>query len=717
MLLRYLSLPVVLGSFSVCAFGQDFVSSSPDQAGSNLDSPDRVVIRGSNIPYYEAETANTATKTDTPLLDTPQTVTVIPRQLLDDQATLTIPEALSNVGGVNTGGTYRDYDIYSIRGFFGTGFTYLDGLRVDRQSEFQEDPFGLQRIEVIQGPASVLYGQIPPGGLVNLVSKMPQKTNFTNVSVGGGSFNLAETGVDTNGVLNASGSIYGRINLLWRQYGNFTDDVDPSQRLLFAPSLTIELGKHTTLTLLGQYYHDWRSIAFPLPAYGTVLPNPNGRITRFRNVGEPETYPNDADNWRVLLGYQFEHRFNDVFAFRQNARASFNETAFQGLYPSYLTNTTDPTAPYYYSRLERFSYDNHENYTTLGLDTSLLATFDTGPWAKHTALVGVDYYYGYNITKGRFGSAPPIDLYNPQYGAPIPSAAPFLSTVTENSQVGLYFQEQVKLFDRLSIVGGGREDFIDNDITQRIPPGSRSSDSPSAFSPRAGVVYEVLPKQVSAYFSWSKSFQSNPTYQSVGGGQIAPEEGEQYEFGAKADLFNGKLSSALAFYRIERTNVPTVDPSNPFFYVVTGAERHRGIDFNTTASPIKGWDTIFAYGYIDARVIEDNSGLTGKRPVDVPEHTFNLFTKYTIQDGALRGLGFGAGYHYQTNQAGDAANTFRLPSYGFLNLSAYYKRGRFSAQVNVNNVTNERYATGSYSNLYVQEGDPVNVRTSFGWHF
>ena len=299
---------------------------------------------------------------------------------------------------------------------------------MDRSSELQVDPFGLQRVEVIQGPSSVLHGQIPPGGLVNLVSKTPPKgTDFTNVGVGGGSFSTwRKPAWDPNGTLNASGSIHGRINLPWRQYGNFTDAVDPSQHRLFAPFLTVELGKHTTLTLLGQYYHDWRSIAFPLPAAGTVLPNPSGRVTRFRNVGEPDTYPNGADNCRVLLGYQFEHRFNDVFTPRQNARAAFNETVSRDPNPSVL-KADDRT-------LERFA----------------------------------------RVTKD-----------------------------------------------------------------------------------------DTLPN-------------------------------------------------------------------------------------------------------------------VGNRPLDVPEHTFNLFTKYTIQNGALRGLDFGVDHHHQTDQAGDSANTFRLPSDGFLK------------QVNVNN---ERHAT------------------------
>ena len=708
MLSRHLLVPVALCALAGPCFGQEFASSTPATVNPDGSTTDRVVVTAFGIPIYGAEDAVSGTKTDTALLDIPQTVNVVTRQVLDDEAVLTLPEALNNVGGVNTGGTYRDYDIYSIRGFFGTGFTYLDGLLVDREGAFQEEPFGLERIEVIQGPASVLYGQNPPGGLVNLISKTPQKTDFTNTTAGGGSFGLAEFGVDSNAVLNQSGSVYGRLNFFYRQYGTFTKGVDPSERLYFAPALTIELTKKTRLTLLGQYYHTWNNIGFPLPAYGTVLPNPNGDLSIRRNVGEPGTYQSASDSWRVLLGYQLEHHFNDVFTLRQNARAGFHESDFQGLYPSFISEDL--------RTLYRYPYENHENYTTLGLDTLLLAVFDTGPDIKHTALVGVDYYYQYDIVKGAFGTATPLDLYQPVYGIHPGGITPFSNTITDASQTGIYFQEQVKLFDRVSIVGGGREDFVSNDLTDRRAK-TENNASPTAFSPRAGIVYEILPRQVSAYFSYSESFQSNPGYLNAAGSQIEPEAGEQYEIGVKADLFNGKLSSTVALYQIDRSNVPTADPLTPNVYVVTGEERHRGVDFNTAASPIKGWDIIAAYGYIDARVTRDNTLPIGARPLDVPEHTFNLFTKYTLQDGPLRGLGFGVGFHYQTKMEGDAANTFQLPSYGTLNLAAYYQRGRFSAQFNVLNVTDERYATGAYNTLYVQEGDPISVRGSVGWHF
>ena len=288
--------------------------------------------------------------------------------------------------------------------------------------------------------------------------------------------------------------------------------------------------------------------------------------------------------------------------------------------------------------------------------------------------------------------------------------------MTDDSQVGIYFQEQVKFFDRLSLVAGGREDFLSTNVAQRI--GSTDTDKDiRKFSPRAGIVFEVVPKQVSTYFSYSRSFQANPGFMDINGQQLSPEEGEQYEVGAKADLFNGRLSSTLAFYHITRTNVPTPNVANQFVYVVTGEQRHRGIDLNTTLSLARGWDLIASYGYIDARVTKDNTLPVGVRPLDVPEHTFNVFTKYTLQETALKGLGVGLGFRYLTKQEGDAANTFTLPSYGVLDAAVYYQRGPFRAQVNVNNVTDERYSSGAYNQLFVQPGDPINVRGSVGWSF
>ena len=179
------------------------------------------------------------------------------------------------------------------------------------------------------------------------------------------------------------------------------------------------------------------------------------------------------------------------------------------------------------------------------------------------------------------------------------------------------------------------------------------------------------------------------------------------------------MTGLLALYHIVRTNVPTPDETNPFFLDAVGEERHQGVDFDTTFSPVKGWNFIMSYGFIDARVTADQHipSRVGLRPAGIPEDTYSLWTKYTLQTGCLRGFGAGIGFRYLTQQEGDAANTFTIPSYGLLNLALYYSRGRFRAQVNVRNATNERYFLGSYSAYQVQPGDPLAVYSSAGWNF
>ena len=693
-----------LSLFAVSLRAQDLVRADLDPA-----TTDRVTVYGDAVPAYGSPDATTATKTDTPILDIPQSVTTIPRQLIDDQGDVTLDQAIGNVASVTVGGPYREFDEYRIRGFNGNGHTFLDGLTLDTEVNFQEELFGLERVEVLQGPASVLYGQGTAGGLINLISKTPKKEQFVNFTSEGGSYGELETGLDMNAPLNASGSVYGRINLAYHQLGEFTDGVDPSRRLFFAPSLTIDLTRNTRITFLGQFYEEWQNIGAALPAVGTVLPNVNGRISIFRNIGEPDTYPFRLDARRVQLGYQFEHRFDDIFTLRQNLRVGLHKADFRGVL-DYALDADQRT-------LERYTDDAPDVYTTLGIDTSLVGKFVTAPWLAQIALIGVDFYYLDDHFKDIEGSIASLDLFRPTYGAQPYDIAPDIDEPLKTTATGLYFQDQVKLFERITIVAGGREDFVTNDVTDRLAHVDYDRSS-TAFSPRAGVVYEVVPKAVSGYFSYSRSFLSQAFDLTSSGKPLSPEKGEQYEVGMKVDAYEGRLSGLLALYDITRTNVPTVDPVNPNFFEATGEQRHRGVDFSSTFTPVKGWEAIASYAFIDARVTRDNSAdRVGKRVLGVPEDTVSLWTRYTLQSGFFKGAGAGVGFRYLTNQAGDAANSFALPSYELLNLALFYTRGRLTAQVNVDNVTDKRYFVGSFSRFQVEPGTPIAVRSSLEWRF
>ena len=491
---RTLCCTVGFACFTSFLAAQELAKPDPSASESIL------VTAGDFSPYSEPD-ATTATKTATPVIDVPQSIITVTRQLIDDQNDVMLDQALENVAGINTGGPYRDFDEYRIRGFNANGRTFLDGLTVDTEVNFQEELFGLDRVEIVQGPASVLYGQGPAGGLVNLISKTPKQTTFTNLTLEGGRFGEFEAGIDMNTTLNESGSVYGRVNLAYHQVNEFTDDVPPSRRLFFAPSITIDLTRNTRITFLGEFYEEWQTLGPSLPAVGTVAPNVNGPISIYRNIGEPDTWPFRTDGRRGLFGYQLEHRFNDVFTLRQNLRAGIYKADFRGIL-GYELEPDERT-------LDRYPLDDPDIYQTVEVDTSLVAKFATGPWVNQTALAGVDFYYFHDLFKDIEGSIAPIDLYNPRYGAQPYGFATDVDQLLNSYTTGIYFQDQIELFQRVTIVAGGRGDFVNNDLVDYLAH-AEDDGRDTAFSPRAGIVYEILPKTLSTYFSWSRSFLSQP---------------------------------------------------------------------------------------------------------------------------------------------------------------------------------------------------------------
>jgi iron complex outermembrane receptor protein len=653
---------------------------------------------------YGIQDATSATKTKTPLLETPQAISVVPRTLLDDQGARRLDDVLKNVAGVTPGGYYSDWDYYRLRGFDAAFTTYWDGFRGDYGKN--AELFGLERVEVIKGPASSLYGQGPLGGLVNLVSKHPRPYAFADAYFTVGSYNFYEPAVDLNAPLNQAKTVYARFNALYRDQESFVDYVH-KRRMFVAPSLTWEIGPETRLTILTQYVHDWDTLGFPLPAKGTVLPNSNGDIPISRFVGEPEN-SNEVEQWWARVGYEFRHQFNQIFSLRHNLNASrLWQNWDHILYPASL-DVDERT-------LYRYPYGYREELDRLGMDTALEAQFTTGS-IQHHALFGVDYYYNRSETTTQQidyadfpGSYPAIDLFDPQYGAPLPAFASLTKSRTNSDLVGLYLQEQVELFDRLTLTAGGRVDFSSNE-----------GESVDAFSPRVGVTYEFIPG-AALYANYSESFNPQWFSTDASGKPVDPETGENFEVGLKTALLDGRFNSLLALYQLTRQNVATANlgTPDPFDSVVSGEQRSRGVEWENALQLLPGWDLTVAYTYNDAEITEDNTLPVGARLQGAPEHAFNVWTKYTLQNGPLKGLGFGLGGRYYTEQEGDStySNPFKLPAYGVMDAAVYYERERFLAQVNINNALDERYFVGSYNDLYVLPGEPFTVRATLSWLF
>lgn len=720
-------------------------STSANSAGSTTLDPVVVTASAGQATDYAAPLDNTAgLKADIPLLETPQAISVVQEQLIRDQGTPKLEKVLQNVAGVSPGGYYSEWDYYRIRGFDSAFNTYLNGLRGDYGTN--AETFGMERVEVIKGPASTLYGSAPLGGIVNLVSKRPKHDFGGELGFTTGSWDTYEGTLDINiplvspyaapaapaaaapsgkGVVSSKNPVplstastttssdgfgaYFRLNTLYRDAGSFTDYYS-FDRLYIAPSLTLEFGSDTTLTLLTDYTKDDGIFAMPLPARGTVLPNPNGPIPIERFIGIPgKTSMIELETLR--LGYEFRHRFNQILSVRQNFRYTDLEQTWRApVYPSSLS--ADESTLYGYP----YGYDKGK-LETFAVDTALDAVFDTGS-VKNTLTFGFDYYHSDDYSRTSQidyadfpGSYIALNLYHPNYNIPLPRYSSSETTSESQENAGLYFQEHAKLTDKLSLTLGGRYDWV-----SREADGDKADDG--AFSPKAGITYEFIPG-LAAYTNYSRSFQPQWFSTGANGDPVSPEEGENWEAGLKYSILDGKVTGLISGFQLTRENVATSNQAtpDPFDATISGEQRSRGFEFETAAELAPGLNLTAAYTYIDAEVTEDNDIKVGTPLVGVPEQAVSAWLKYQLQDGPLKGFGVGLGGRYYTSQSGDTNHTFEIPAYGLVDAALYYERGKFRAQINFNNILDRKHFTGSYDELYVLPGQPFNVSASLTWKF
>lgn len=645
----------------------------------------------------------TGTKTDTPPHTQPQSISVVDAAFIREQHAIKLEEAIRNVAGVTVGGYYNDWDYFRIRGFSAGDNTRQDGLFTAPGYWITPDVSGAETVEVLKGPASMLYGKSALGGLVNIVSKKPKADEFSNVLISAGSRDFVELGVDAG--TSFGGDEFGvRLVGTSRTRGSFVDGVDDSQRLYLAPSFTWWAGDNTTLTLLGHYQKDDLNAAWPLPASGFITSNPNGDLPISRNVGEPG-FQNQVKNERKVLGYELAHRFNERMALRQNLRVSKVDEDFQGIYPQLLN--PDGT-------LDRMVYTSVGDFMLAQADTMVDLRIDTGP-LRHDVLVGLDLMYSRYDAFGQYASIDPLDIFNPVYGATPGALTPYTDSRTTTRTIGVYLQDQVTIAEHLTITAGMRWDNIDDEVDEALT-NSTSTSEDSALTWRVGVAYQFHPV-ASAFASYSTSFTPQPYNTDVNGDIVDPEAGNQIETGVRAIDPQGRYQTTVAVFQITRQDVATADLNNPGASIITGEQRSRGVEFDGEVRPTSGWSLIGTYAYIDAEITEDNSLPVGDHLAGVPEHSATAWVKYTLQDTVLRGLGIGLGGRWYSEQAGDLPNTFELPAYTVIDAGLFYERGPLSAQLNVYNLLDKEYAVGSYDDLYVMPGDPLTLRATVAYTF
>lgn len=660
-----------------------------ERAPSNADTQAAGASTGTEtatgpVRGYVATRSGTGTKTDTPLRETPQSITVVTADRIIDQGATTVQDALRYVPGVfaDAYGADSRGDYPRIRGQDPN--IYLDGTRVVNTWNFNEwrpEPYTLERIEVLRGPSSVLYGDTSTAGLLNLVSKRPQAESANEIGVQYGSFNRKQVQLDSTGKLTKDGEWLYRFIGVFRD-SNMQTDYVKDDRIVLAPSLTWRPTNNTSWTVLGTYQKDTTgsSTAF-LPHEGTLYPGPNGFIPVQRFASEPgfDKYQTETG----AISSLFEHSFSDGLKIRQNLRYAHVEGIYRSMWPDLnFVDPSDPNYPFLDSSrrtMARSVWNRETVKDSLTSDSNAELKLHTGAVA-HKVLFGADYREARERAQSGFATDPtPFDLYTPVYNgvtAPAMSPEPNL----RQSQFGLYAQDQLRLGPWLAVLGL-RHDYVTSD-TQGSPV-----ENYQATTGRAALMYE-LPFGLTPYVTYAQSF--NPIFGAgICATVCAPQRGEMVELGFK---YNPTPRNAIngAIYDITEKNRLASDPDNPLLSIQTGKVRIRGAELEVLTSLTPDLDLIAAYTYIDARV--ESGDNAGKHVETVPDHQASLWAKYRLAWFGLPGVTVGGGVRY-VGQSWDGTDTIRTPDYTLFDAMVRYDNGPWRLQVNASNLFDKRHLT------------------------
>lgn len=662
------------------------------------------------VTGYVARRTTTGSKVDIPIEEVPQTISVIGREQLDDQQVRKADEALRYVAGVRAQpfGPDHDTDWFYIRGFdAGQTGVFLDNLPLYQYGfgAFVIDPFLLERIEVLKGPSSALYGGASPGGLVNYVGKRPT----------GERLRYAETGIDNWGTGFVSFDLGDRLDpegglsfrLTGRLAGGETEiDYSDGWRGFIAPSLAWRPDDRTSLTLHGSYQRmDVEHTSGFLPYVGTVVDAPFGKIEPGFFYSEPDI--DKVEREQAMVGYEFEHDFSDALTFRQNARYARVDTEEAGPYPyGYVDEAT--------GLLNRIGFEHDTTVNTVSLDNQVESRFRTGA-LDHTLLAGIDYRY-YNIDHVQAaGAATPISVVDPVYGLPQPAVAPYLDQDLTLQQLGFYAQDQIKFGDGWIVTLNGRYDRLWTDSSDEV--GSANfKRTDGEFSGRVGLGYEFA-NGLTPYVSYARSF--NPTIGADSSGRpFTPETGEQYEAGVKYTPGFADASITASVFEITRKNVPVSDPNNLFFEVQRGEVRSRGIEVEGHANLTDNLKLLAAISVMDIEVTEDtNPALIGRRPTLMPELQAAAWLDYSFPAGALEGFSIGGGVRYVGETYADEMNQLEVPSHTVFDAALRYERDGWGVSLNVINLFDKEYVAGCDGEFVCNYGEQrtAMLRLSRTW--
>lgn len=650
---------------------------------------------------FVATRTQAASKTDTPLTEIPQSVSVVTADQMEQQDAQSLKQALRYTAGVAADSRpgLTGYDIIYSRGFALN--RYLDGTRLTGGENAlvtpQIEPYGMERLDVLRGPAGALYGSSSPGGLVDAISKRPTADPIHEIQVQTGNFDRIQGAFDLGGPVTADGTLLYRVVGLAKSVDSQVD-YNHQERYYLAPSLTWRPNADTSLTVLASIQYDpYLGLYNFIPALGSLYPNPNGRIPRNTFLGQPSY--NENSRTQESIGYAFEHRFNDVWQFRQNARFMSTDGTVKQVLP--LPPASGGVLSF--DKINRYAQSDQVSINSFNIDNVAQADFSTGPLV-HKLLLGLDYQrvseseiLGQGIDT--FPNPYPISIFFPKYNQVILPTGPVQNTTQVQGQLGLYAQDQIKL-DRFVVTLSGREDWVNSETTNNFN-GTVTKQDPSAFTWRAGVNY-LFDNGISPYVSYATSFEPQLGTNQATQQPFVPTTGQQYEAGIKYQPPGINMLITAAVFDLTKQNVVTVDPANPLLSVQTGEIESKGIELEAKASLSQGWDILAAYTYLDAKVTQSlDASQIGKRPLNVPDQMASLWLFYTVQEGPLLGLGLGGGVRYVGDSAGSADNAIIVPAYTLFDAALQYD---FAKQIPaMKGVKLTLNATNLFDKTYVSE--------------
>jgi iron complex outermembrane receptor protein len=672
------------------------------------------------VTGFKVQDTSSALKGDVPVRDIPLTVSAYSEEFIKELEVTQVADMYNYMVGVQRAGP-TGYDI-SIRGFSAGGadrnsiqIDGLPGLAV----RFGSPPtVNVAQVEVVKGPASVLYGQVQPGGFVNIITKKPQPNAAYTIGARAEGFYGAGTSIgdtfgwignaDLTGPLNDSGSLAYRLVGEVQNRDGFVDN-GFGKSYFVAPSASAQLGPDTDLLLQLEYQYSNTALYDGLVA-------PNNDITL---VADLTTRYQEPDDYQKEEGYTggitLEHHFSDNITWRTQARAVYHEDVTFGLQNLSFRNATT------LRRQVRDQLNKREYYFG---DSSLGFKFETAG-IRHNLLLGVNGgretsdFKRRNFDSGN--ASTDINIYDPVYNnftprAPIPGSWRY----TTLDSIGVYLQDQIAFSDQFKAVAAVRWEKFNIRQEDRLGVAADVKTSGDRISPMVGVIFQP-DRRWSFYASYATSFSPpSPGAEDASGNPInSPETGAQIEGGVKANLLDNNLNATFSVFSIEKKNV--IQSAGGGVSVLSGAEKSNGAEVEIDAEPLPNWKIIAGYAYVDAHVSDDlDAAIVGLRLRNAPVHTASVFTRYDIDGGPLDGLGFSLGVNYASKRYGNLPTTgtrLDLPGYTVVDAGIYYKKGDFSTSLQFKNLLDKTYYESATSNTRITPGAPASVVLSAKFGF